>query len=77
MKVVTLELNNDDDVDLLTAFAKRIDGEILSIRETGQEIKQGPVYWLEEIAKQGGIKNIKNPSKWQQEQRKDKTLVNR
>ena len=77
MKIVTLELKNDNDLDLLIAFTKRLDGEILNIEQTGNELTQGPVYWLNELAKKGGVSSISDPSEWQKEQRKDKNLANR
>ena len=77
VKIVTLELKNDNDLDLLIAFTKRLNGEIINIEQTGNELTHGPVYWLDELAKKGGIRSIDNPSEWQKEQRKDKNLANR
>jgi len=77
VKIVTLELKNDNDLDLLIAFTKRLDGEILNIEQTGNELTQGPVYWLNELAKKGGVSSISDPSEWQKELRKDKNLANR
>jgi hypothetical protein len=77
MKLVTLELKHDEDIELLVAFTKRIDGEILNIKEASAESSQGPVYWLDELARRGGINTINDPSEWQRDQRSDKMLVNR
>lgn len=58
MKLVTLELKHDEDIELLVAFTKRIDGEIINIKEASAETGQGPVYWLDELARKGGISTI-------------------
>jgi len=77
MKVVTLELKNDNDLELLVALTKRLDGEIINIEQRKDKTPPGPVHWLNELAGKGGIKNIKNPSEWQKDQRKDKELTGR
>lgn len=77
VKIVTLEFKNDADLDLLVTLTKRLDGEILNIEHINREPGCGPVYWLNELAKKGGIKDFPDPSKWQKEQRIDKKLLNR
>jgi len=69
LKIVTLELKNDSDIDLVIALAKRLDGEILNIEQVDKVTTHSPVYWLNEIAKKGGVSSIKDPSEWQKEQR--------
>lgn len=71
MKLVTLELKNDNDIDLLIAFTRRLDGEILNIEEIDKDTSRGPVFWLNELAKKGGIHAIEDPSEWQRNQRVD------
>lgn len=65
MKIATLELKNDSDIDLMIALAKRLDGEILNIENVDKNTTHSPVYWLNEIAKKGGVANIKDPSECQ------------
>lgn len=72
MKLVTLELKHDEDVELLVAFAKRIDGEILNIKETSAETRQAPVYWLDELARKGGMSTINDPSEWQRTEKTER-----
>ncbi|MBK6607632.1 MAG: hypothetical protein IPG24_19650 [Leptospiraceae bacterium] len=77
MSIVTLELKNDLDLELLIAFAQRLDVAVLSIHQSKQNRKRQPVYWLEELAKIGGVKSIPNPSEWQKQVRTDKPLFGR
>ncbi len=75
----TIEINNNSDLALALAFLERIGAKILEkeivLKQSVQsKEEQSPVYWLEKLAKQGGIRSIQNPSEWQKEQRKDKDL---
>jgi hypothetical protein len=45
--------------------------------EASAETGHGPVYWLDELARKGGINTINDPSEWQRVERSDKKLVNR
>lgn len=77
MSLLTLELKNDSDLELLIAFAKRLNIMVLEIKQAKTETKQSPVYWLEQLADTGGVKSISDPSAWQKKIRADKPLFNR
>ncbi len=77
MSQLTLELKNDNDLELLIAFAKRLNIMVLDIKRVQTKSKQSPVFWLEKLASEGGTKSIENPSIWQNEVREDKSLYNR
>lgn len=75
----TIEINNTSDLTLALAFLERIGAKILEKEVVQKQViytkeEQSPVYWLEKLAKQGGIRSIQNPSEWQREQRKDRDL---
>jgi hypothetical protein len=75
MNIVTLQLSNHQDLELLTTLVQRLNGIILSV-ESKKENKS-PIFWLDELAKLGGISSIQNPSEWQREIRTDRALLNR
>lgn len=77
MSIVTLELKDDSDLELLIAFARRLNVKVLQVTGKPSEIKKDPIYWLEELVKLGGVKSISNPSEWQREIRKDRVLDGR
>jgi len=77
MSLLTLELENEADLDLLIAFAKRLNAIILDTNHAKAFEQQSPVSWLEQIAKKGGIKSILQPSEWQREIRTDNYLPKR
>jgi len=77
MSLLTLELKNDSDLELIIAFAKRLNIMVLDIKKTKTDSKQSPVYWLDQLADAGGVKAIANPSEWQKKIRTDKPLFNR
>ena len=77
MSLLTLELKNEADLDLFISFAKRLNVNILDIKNIENIEKLSSVLWLEKIAKKGGIKSISNPSEWQKEIRTDPILPNR
>lgn len=61
----------------MIAFAKRLNAIILEKATKKESKKENPVFWLEKIAKNGGIKSITAPSEWQKEIRTDNILPNR
>jgi hypothetical protein len=75
MSLLTLELKNDEDLDLILALANRVNAIVHKIDKSIKSSNQGPVYWLEKIAEKGGITSIEDPSEWQKEIRKDKVLA--
>jgi hypothetical protein len=70
MSVLTLELNNDADLELLNA-------SIVEITEGSSERSEHPISWLERLAQKGGVKAISNPTEWQRETRTERNLPNR
>ena len=77
MHQLALEINNEIDLDLILSLVNRLNAKVLDIEVLPLVPKQDPVYWLEKIADNGGIKSISNPSDWQREIRKDKILHQR
>ena len=77
MSTLTIEVNNDSDLQLFIALAERINVAIVEIRDVAIPQKKSAVDYLSEIASLGGVQSIQNPSEWQREIRKDKQLINR
>ena len=71
MTKVVLEIPNQQDLQLLLAFAKRLQANVLQI-STSQE--QSPVYWLEQLAAMNSFEDITDPVAWQREQRIERPL---
>jgi len=67
MSVLTLELENDADLELLISFAKRLNASIVEITDRKIDKSQDSISWLEQLALKGGVKSIPNPSEWQRE----------
>ncbi len=77
MNYLTLELNNDSDLELVLSFAKRLNISVLNIIKTKNNTQKNPIEWLEKIAQKGGIESITDPIQWQKEIRTDKKIFNR
>lgn len=74
MSRILIDIPNNSDLPLLIALAERLNANIIEVTEDKKNITKSPIYWLEKLASQGGVKSIPNPSKWQKEIRKDKKL---
>mgnify|MGYP000238264121 CR=1 FL=1 len=74
MNKIILEIPNKKDMELLIAFAKRLNSIVIDKKSQQALKKKSPVYWLEQLANRGGIKSIKEPVEWQREVRKDRKL---
>ena len=75
MTALTIELQNNNDLDLFLSFAKRINAKIINIKDSKSEAEKSsvsPISFLEQLAEEGGVSAIDNPSEWQREIRKDK-----
>jgi hypothetical protein len=77
MTAITIELQNENDLDLVLKLAKRINAKILNLNSKSTTNSFSPIDLLEKLAKSGGVKNISDPSLWQSEIRKDTTLFGR
>ena len=77
MSTLTIEENNQADLQLFIAIAKRINAAIIEVKEMAIPQKKPPVDYLYELAQSGGVQSIENPSEWQREVRSDKQLINR
>ena len=71
MTKVVLEIPNPQDLQLLLAFAKRLQANVLQV---SQPEEQAPVYWLEQLAAINSFEAITDPVAWQREQRKERPL---
>lgn len=74
MNKIILEIPNKKDMELLIAFAKRLNAIVIDKKSKQTLKKKSPVYWLEQLVNIGGIKSIKEPVEWQREVRKDRKL---
>jgi hypothetical protein len=72
MTKLLIEIPNLSDARLLLDFAQRLNAVVIKVEE-GEKIS--PFYWLEQIAKEGGVSSIKDPVKWQKSLRKDRKLT--
>ena len=76
MTKVVLEIPNPQDLQLLLAFAKRLQVTVIQIstsKENTSEEKSS-VYWLEQLAAINSFEAIEDPVAWQREQRKERVL---
>lgn len=71
MTKVVLEIPNPQDLQLLLAFAKRLQATVLQI-STSED--KSSVYWLEQLAAINSFEDIEDPVAWQREQRKERVL---
>ena len=76
MSRITLEVANKD-ISLLIALAERLNASVVEVSEAKKASNKSPIYWLEKLANNGGVKSIPDPEKWQKETRKDKKLSKR
>jgi hypothetical protein len=74
MSRLVLEFTDEQDLNLLIALANKLNAKVV---EVSKDEKSSSVYWLEQIAENGGIQSIKNPSEWQRNIRIDNKLPNR
>lgn len=71
MTKLLIEIPDAQDARLLLDFARRLNAVVLNVDEKSV---QSPIFWLEQLAKSGGISNIDDPVQWQREIRKDRIL---
>jgi alkyl hydroperoxide reductase subunit AhpC len=74
MSRLVLEFSDEQDLNLLITLAKKLNAKVI---EVSKDEVNSSVYWLEQIAKNGGIQAINNPSEWQRNLRNDNKLPNR
>ena len=67
---LTIEIDNPEDVVLLRAILARFQIRIVS----EEQPSESPLFWLDQLAAQGGVKTIDDPSAWQREMRQDNQL---
>jgi hypothetical protein len=77
MTALTLELQNEYDVDLLLMLANRINAKIIDSNNIAKTYSSSPIDLLDKIADNGGVAGISEPSLWQSEIRKDSALFGR
>ena len=71
MTKLLIEIPDAHDARLLLDFARRLNAVVVKMDEMPA---QSPVYWLEQLAKCGGIGSIEDPVAWQRQIRKDRQL---
>ena len=71
MTKLVLEIPNEQDLELILTFAKRLKANVIEI---GNTKKKSAVYWLEKLAKTEPFINIKDPVEWQRNNRKERKL---
>jgi hypothetical protein len=72
MSRVILDISDESDLQLLLAFASKLKATVVSLSDNIGNTKKGAMWWMEQLAQQGGTTSISNPSEWQREIRKDK-----
>lgn len=72
MTKLLIEIPDIQDARLLLDFARRLNAVVLKVDEKSG---QSPVFWLEQLAKTGGVNSIDDPVEWQREIRKDRELA--
>ncbi len=77
MSYLILETQNKSDIELIIAYAKKINAKVVEITQAKKNEDASPMDWLEKLAKKGGVQSIENPIIWQKEIRNDKPLLNR
>ncbi len=86
MQRLVLTVNNWDNTQLLLNWMQQFNFiQTIEITKpvaktskiSNKELEINPVFWLDEIANNGGIKSIPNPVEWQKEVRTDNVLFNR
>lgn len=70
MTKLILEVPNQQDLELLLAFAKRLKVNVLQVNK----LEQSPIYWLEQLAAINCFEDLKDPVAWQREQRAERVL---
>jgi hypothetical protein len=64
---------NPNDLSQLDAFLSvLINGSAPKKSKPIEE--QSPIFWLEELAKTGGVSTVQNPIEWQRDMRQDRKL---
>lgn len=77
MSRVTLDISDEADFNLLLAFVSKLKASVVSVSEDSGVTKKGAMWWMEQLAQQGGTTSITDPSKWQRETRQDKSQPSR
>jgi len=70
MAKLILEISNQNDLDLLLSFAKRLKINVVEVDKQ----EQSPVFWLEKLAEIDSFKDIDDPVEWQRNIRKERPL---
>ena len=71
MTKLVLEIPNQQDVELLLNFAKRLKANIVQIENSEN---QSAVHWLEKLANIDAFNDIEDPIEWQRNNRKERKL---
>jgi len=71
MTKLVLEIPNQQDLELILTFAKRLKANVIQI---GDSKDNSAVYWLEKLAKVAPFKEIADPVEWQRNNRKERKL---
>lgn len=71
MTKLVLEIPNQQDLELILTFAKRLKANVIEI---GEVKKQSPIHWLEKLSQIESFKEIENPVDWQRNIRVDRKL---
>ena len=80
MQTLTIEITNDEDVQMFLHLAKRLNCKIISdsFQEMQLEKTKKALEHLRNIARAGGLTNeIPDPVQWQRDIRKDRPLPGR
>ncbi len=73
MSLLTIEIKNNEDFELILSFAKRLNAVIIDISAPLQKKNiESAVSYLDKIAQKGGVSEITDPSEWQREIRTNK-----
>lgn len=71
MTKIVLEIPNQDDVELIVNFAKRLQANVIQV---DKDKDKSAIYWLEILANSVPFEDIADPSEWQRSQRKERKL---
>ncbi|MFK7932238.1 MAG: hypothetical protein AB8G22_01930 [Saprospiraceae bacterium] len=71
MTSLKIELANPTDVQLLIAFAERLNAKVTKLNG---DTEFTPTYWLEQLASINAFSSIEDPVQWQRKSRKDRNL---